>query len=201
MTKNRCKNSHQINLIYIHPVNELEFKNKKMNFKKVLSVVLLAGVLFACDAPKKKEIKEVKKPAMEKKEAVKMGATRFEELKGYFVKNNVVFDSDYKFVAVSNQEDFDKYFGIAKTKNNEITALDFDKFNIAGILVKPSNKASKIEMTKYTSEGAKTIVGFTSVFGKEQNFTSGALMLFKIPKSRTSVDFVTGGKMVNVTVN
>ena len=175
-----------------------------MNFKKVLSVVLLAGVLFACDAPKKKEIKEikeVKKPAMEKKEAVKMGATRFEELKGYFVKNNVVFDSDYKFVAVSNQEEFDKYFGIAKTKNNEITALDFDKFNIAGILVQPSKKASKIEMTKYTSEGAKTIVGFTSVFGKEQNFTSGGLMLFKIPKSRTSVDFVTGGKMVNVTVN
>ncbi len=69
--------------------------------KNILSIVLLAGVLFACDTPKKKELKE---SAMEKKEAVKMGATRFEELKGYFVKNDVAFDNDYKFVVISNQD-------------------------------------------------------------------------------------------------
>lgn len=169
-----------------------------MNFKKVLSLVLFTGVLFACDTPKKKEIKEVKEPAMEKKEAVKMGATRFEELNGYFVKNDVVFDIDYKFVVVSNQEDFDKYFGIGKTMNKEVIVLDFDKFNIAGILVKPSNKASKIKITKYTSEGAKTIVEFINETGDEQSFTSGGLLLFKIPKSRTSVDFISGTTTVNV---
>ena len=168
--------------------------------KKIVSIVLLAGVLFACDAPKKKELKEVKEPAMEKKEAVKMGATRFEELNGYFVKNTVEFDKDYIFVAVSNQKDFDTYFGIAKTMDNKVTALDFEKFNVAGILVKPSKKASKIEMTKYTAEGAKTIVGFTNVLGEDQTFTSGALMLFKLPKSRTSVDFVNGSAIVNIEV-
>ena len=48
---------------------------------------MLAGVLFACDPPKKEELKE---PVMEKKVVVKLGTTRFEELEGYFVKNDVV---------------------------------------------------------------------------------------------------------------
>ena len=54
--------------------------------------------------------------------------------------------------------------------------------NIAGILVKPSKKANKIKMEKYTSEGAKTIVEFSNIAGEEQTFTSGGLLLFKIPK-------------------
>ena len=84
--------------------------------------------------------------------------------------------------------------------DNKVTALDFDKFNIAGVLVKPSNKASKIKMTKCTAEGAKQIVGFALESGEEQTFTSGALMLFKIPKSRTNVNFVFGDATVNVAV-
>ncbi len=84
--------------------------------------------------------------------------------------------------------------------DNKVTALDFDKFNIAGILVKPSKKVKKIKIENYTSEGVKTIVGFANEVGEEQTFTSGALMLFKIPKSRTSIDFVSEGVIVNVEV-
>ena len=99
-----------------------------MNFKKLFTIVIIAGVIFACEAPKKKEIKEVKELKMEKTEKVTLGATRFEEVKGYFVKNNVNFDKDYKYIVVSSQEDFDKYFGIGKTMDNKVTALDFDKY-------------------------------------------------------------------------
>ena len=55
-------------------------------------------------------------------------------------------------------------------------------------------------MTKCTAEGAKQIVGFALESGEEQTFTSGALMLFKIPKSRTNVNFVFGDATVNVAV-
>ena len=168
--------------------------------RKLFSIVFIAGVIFACEAPKKKEIKEVKELKMEKTEKVTLGATRFEEVKGYFVKNNVNFDKDYKYIVVSSQEDFDKYFGIGKTMDNKVTALDFDKYNIAGILVKPSKKVNKIKMEKYTSEGAKTIVEFSNIAGEEQTFTSGGLLLFKIPKSRTSVDFVSNGETVHVEI-
>ena len=168
--------------------------------RKLLSVIFIAGVIFACDTPKKKEVKEVKEPKSEQKEKVTLGATRFEELKGYFVKNNVTFDKDYKYIVVSSQEGFNKYFGMGKTMNNEVTPLDFEKFNIAAIMIKPSNKVNKIKMEKYTSEGAKTIVGFSVEAGEEQTFTSGELLLFKIPKSRTSVDFVSNGETLNVEV-
>jgi len=54
--------------------------------------------------------------------------------------------------------------------NNEVTDLHIDKFNIAGILVKPSKKASKIQMEKYTAEGAKQIVNFIIENGEDQSF-------------------------------
>ena len=57
-----------------------------MNFKKLFSIVIIAGVIFACDTPKKKEIKEVKELKTEKTEKVTLGATRFEEVKGLFCK-------------------------------------------------------------------------------------------------------------------
>jgi len=54
--------------------------------------------------------------------------------------------------------------------NNEVTDLHIDKFNITGILVKSSKKASKIQMEKYTAEGAKQIVNFTIENGEDQSF-------------------------------
>ena len=54
--------------------------------------------------------------------------------------------------------------------NNEVTDLHIDKFNITGILVKPSKKASKIQMEKYTAEGAKQIVNFIIENGEDQSF-------------------------------
>ena len=172
-----------------------------MKLKNVFVLAVIMGVLFACDNPqKKKEAQKTNEQTMKKTEQTTTTVTRFEELKGYFVNNDVVFDKDYKFVVVSNNEDFDKYFGIAKTMGNEISELNFEKFNVAGILSKPSNRANKIEVTTYTSKKGKTSVGFIDKVGDEQNFTSGALLLFKIPKSIISVDFVSGSATVNVEV-
>ncbi len=163
-------------------------------------MIFIAGVLFACESPKKKELKEVKVPKIEKTEKTTLGATRFEELNGYFVENDVGFDRDVEFVAVSSLDEFNKYFGTAKTMNNEVTPPDFDKFNVAAIMVKPSKKPGKIKLTKYISEGAKTIVGFEILPGIELNFTSGGLLLFEIPKSRTNVDFISNKDTINVPV-
>lgn len=168
--------------------------------KKLLGMVFIAGLIFACNTTKKEELKQTKEPVMEKNEQVIGGVTRFEELKGYFVKNTVDFDKDIEYVAVSNQEDFDKYFGIAKTMDNVVTPLDFEKFNVAGILLKPAKKAMKIKMTKFTAEGAKQIIGFNIETSDDQSFTSGKVLLFKIPKSRTSVDFIYDGETKNIQV-
>ncbi len=172
-----------------------------MRFKNLIGSMVFAVILFACDAPKKEEAKQVKEPVMEKKEQTTTGVTRFEALNGYFVKNDVKFDKDIIYAVVTGQGDFDKYFGIAKTMDNKPTALNFDKFNVAAIMLKPSKKAQKINLGRYTAEGAKQIVEFNIETGADQSFTSGGLLLFKIPKSKTSVDFVTGGQTTNIEVN
>ena len=172
-----------------------------MNKLKYGILILLSVTIFSCKESKKEETTEVKEETViEKKEPVTMGATKFEKLQGYFVKNTVEFDKAYKFIAVSNQEKFDTYFGIAKTMKNEVSALDFEKYNVAAIIAKPSNTSGKIKMTKYTAEEAKQTVEFTVEKGEDKSFTSGDLLLFKIPKSRTSVDFVSKSATVNVEV-
>jgi len=178
-----------------------------MRIKKVVGLLFVAGVLFACDSPKKENAKEDIAPVIEKKESVMEkkeqalgGVTRFEKIRGYFVKNTVDFDGENKFVVVSNQEDFDTYFGVGKTTKGVVTEIDFDKFNVAGILIKPSDTATSIKMSKFTAEGGKQIVGFTVFLGDKQSFTSSPVLLFKIPKSRTSVDFVSDSGTVNVAV-
>lgn len=171
--------------------------NVTKNIVRLASVVLLAGALFACNAPQK-EKKEVKN--MEKKETTATGVTRFEPLKGYFIKNDVVFESPRKFVVATNNETFDKYFGVGKTMENEVTPPDFDKYYVAGILLQPSDTKQEIELVRFTSEGAKQIVEFNVKAGDKQSFTSGGLLLFKIPKSRSVVDFISDGETVSVEV-
>lgn len=184
--------SHRINLI-----------NTKMTIKKISVLVLFSLLIIACKGEKKESIdaNNETETTMDKKEVKPLGGvTKFDELTGYYIKNTVDFDQAYKFVAVSNQEAFNNYFGIAKTMKNKVSDLDFEKFNIAGILVNPINKANTINITKFTAEGAKQIVNFTTIIGKEQTYTSGELVLFKIPKSRTSVVFDSGGEVVTVEV-
>ncbi|PHS62098.1 MAG: hypothetical protein COB12_11265 [Flavobacterium sp.] len=181
----------------------MNLKNIKMTIKKLSVLVLFTLLIMACKEEKKESIDTNKETetTMDKKEVKPLGGvTKFDKLSGYYIKNTVEFDQAYKFVVVSNQEAFNNYFGIAKTMKNKVSDLDFEKFNIAGILVNPINKANTINITKFTAEGAKQIVHFTTIIGKEQTYTSGELVLFKIPKSRTSVEFNSGGEIVTVDV-
>ncbi len=178
---------------------------KKMKLKKLSILTITIALIVACDAtPKKKETKNIDKSVevVEKKEVqTNTTTTRFVELTGYFVKNDITFDNTYEFVAVSNQKDFDANFGIAKTMDNEVTPLDFEKFNIVAILVKPSNQKNEIKIDTYTANNGKMLVGFSNKLGEEQSFTSGELLLFKIPKAITNIDFVSGSLTVNIKVN
>jgi len=126
--------------------------------------------------------------------------TRFEKLSGYFVKNNVKINDDYKFVTFNNQTDFDKYFGVAKTMDNDITPLDFNKYNIAAIIVKPTNNKDDITINRYTSKNGVTTVEFSNNKGDKQSFLTTQFVAFKIPISITSVDFSTNGKTINIPV-
>jgi len=165
-------------------LKENPFKVDKMHIKDIK----VAGTVFKG----KTNLNQKTKPT---------SGTRFEKLNGYFVKNTVNFDKDYKYIAVSNQEDFDKYFGIAKTMNNKVTPLDFNKFNVAAILNIPSNKSEKIKLVQYTSKNGAMTVKYELEGGSDQTYTSGDMLVFKIPKGITKIDFISEDHSKTINVN
>lgn len=170
-----------------------------MKIKKVIILVAVVGSITACCNSKKRENDD--NIVFDKKDTIHMGATRFEELKGYFVKNTVEYKKDFMYIAVTNQKDFDANFGVAKTMHNKVTSLDFDKFNVAGILIAPTNKIEKIKLNKYTSDKDILIVEFELEKGSDKSFNSGAILLFKIPKSINSIDFIFNNQSEIIKVN
>ena len=167
--------------------------------KKGFILLAFIGLFMSCENNQTKEVQNNEQEVQQTSQEKTM-VTRFEALKGYFVKSNVVFEGDSKYVVVTNTDDFNQYFGIAKTMNNEVTALDFEKFNVAAIILKPSNKLHEIKLEKYTSKDGITLVGFYVEEGEERDFTASSLLLFKIPKSIKSIDFQQKWITVNVVV-
>ena len=174
-----------------------------MKIKKNIILIALLAIVVSCKETKqetKEESTSETEKIVESKKSV-MTATKFEKLNGYFVKNTVNFDKDYKYIAVSNQEDFDKYFGIAKTMNNKITPLGFDKFNVAAILNIPTNKSEKIKLVQYTSKSGTMTIKYEIEKGGDQTYTSGDMLIFKIPKGITKIDFISENRSETINVN
>ena len=167
--------------------------------KKGFILLAFIGLFMSCENNQTKEVQNNEQEVQQTSQERTM-VTRFEALKGYFVKSNVVFEDDYKYVVSSNMTDFENYFGIAKTMNNEVTALDFEKFNVAAIIIKPSSKLREIKVEKDTSKDGITLVGFSVEEGEERDFSASSLLLFKIPKSITNVNFETADIIVNIEV-
>ena len=113
------------------------------------------------------------------------------ELRGYFVKNTVKFDRNYDFrhLVISNQEDFDKYFGPAKTMTNKIDKIDFTKNAVIAIITKPSNIAKKIDLVYSERNGDELLVLYQITEGDKNTYKSTGLYLATIPKTVARVKF------------
>ena len=178
-----------------------------MKIKQILFAAAIAGTIISCnDTNKKTEEQtnmnsETKTEKTMEKSSKSVSNTRFEKLEGYFVKNTISFDKDVMYLAVSNQEDFDTNFGIAKTMNNKVTPLDFEKFNVAAILKIPSKKSDRIKLLKYTSSNGVMTVGYDLEKGSDQTFDAGDLLLFKIPKGITKINFESEGQSETISIN
>jgi len=114
-----------------------------------------------------------------------------EELNGYFVKNTVKFDENYDFkhLVVTNQEDFNRYFGVAQTMQNQVDKIDFEKNSVIAIMTKPSNIAKKTGLVYYEFEGDHLFVLYKIVEGDKNTYQSTSLYLATIPKDIARVKF------------
>jgi predicted amidohydrolase YtcJ len=114
-----------------------------------------------------------------------------EQLHGYFVKNSVKFDDNYDFkhIVVTNQKDFDEYFGVAKTMNNKIDKVNFRESAVIAIMTKPSKVSNKIKIVYTEFDGDDLFIKYAISTGNENTYQSTGLYLATIPKSVASVKF------------
>ncbi len=122
---------------------------------------------------KKNALKTTKKMA---------GQISCKAINGYFAKNTVKFSNDFKHLVLTNQHDFDKFFGVAKTMKNKIDKIDFDKNMVVAIMTKPSKKSTEIEPVYCDHKGNKLTIKYKITEGKENSFSSTGLYLAEIPK-------------------
>lgn len=147
--------------------------------KNALVVLVLLALVSCNNAKKETQTSIEKQPNFEA-----------EYLDGYFPKNDIEFNAEVKALVVANQTNFDKYFGIAQTMNNNVPAIDFDKNKVVAIISAPSDKKQQIVITGTDLENNKLIVKYKLKVGEEtQSSTSTDLKMFPIPKSVYAVDF------------
>jgi len=129
-------------------------------------------------------------------ETIKEGTTIFkrptvEELDGYFVKNTVEFDENFEFqhVVVTNQDDFDRYFGVAKTMENTVDRVDFEENSVIGIMTRPSEISKEIDLVHCVFDDDTMMVHYSIRQGSKNTYESTGLLLAEIPKGISRVEF------------
>ncbi|MCK5815629.1 MAG: hypothetical protein KAH07_06765 [Flavobacteriaceae bacterium] len=112
-------------------------------------------------------------------------------LTGYYIKNTVQFDDDFDFIhlVVTNQDDFDSYFGIAKTMKNDIAKIDFTQNNVIAILLKPSTNSKETEIVYAELDQNKLLVQYGIKSKGKTTFLSSSLYITTIPKHITIITF------------
>ncbi len=107
-----------------------------------------------------------------------------EKVNGYFIKSTMKFNDNYNFknIVVTDQKEFDTYFGVAKTMKNKKDQVDFDKNNIIAIMTKPSKISKDIDILYYKFDKDTLFIQYGIKDDSKNNYKSTSLYLATIPK-------------------
>lgn len=142
--------------------------------KNILGIFVLLLLVSCNDAKKENEIVD-SEPAIELME-------------GYFPKNDIEIDQSVRVIIAKNKEDFDRYFGVAKTMTNRISDIDFDKNKVVALIAKPSENKQTITISETKLKNNKLAINYKLEVGDVQSFSSTEMKMFKIPQSINAVD-------------
>lgn len=139
--------------------------------------ILLVLSFFSCNDPKKKDA---------------TSETPIELIEGYFPKNDIEFNQPVRVIVTKNKEDFDKYFGVAKTMTNTVFEIDFDKNKVVAIVAKPTDRKQTIKISETKLKNNKLVIKYKLEIGDSQSFSSSDLKMFKVPKSIKAIEVSSG---------
>ena len=114
-----------------------------------------------------------------------------EKLNGYFVKNTVNFDDNYDFkhIVITNQKDFDKYFGIAKTMTNQVDKVNFAENYVIAIITRPAKISRKIDLIYCELNDDRLLIKYHIREGSKNPYAASGLYLATIPRNVVQVKF------------
>ncbi len=111
--------------------------------------------------------------------------------KNYFVKNTV--ENKLFEVTITSQDEFDSFFGIARTmgEGSKPTAINFDSEFVIAVINLISDDVSGLECKTLSMKEGKLVLDYNLVKTDKQSFQSRhALILVVDKKSEAEVEFV-----------
>jgi hypothetical protein len=123
----------------------------------------------------------------------------FDAYSGYFVSNKFEPDAAESFVAITDQEQFDKVFGVAFVMRDKSHRLPKDAFK-ANMIVAAIKRGSAVWDFKIESVSVKSgavELKYTTTSTKSNTATFACPLIVSIPKGDyKAVQFVENGKVV-----
>ena len=141
-------------------------------------------------------IREMKKDAAESKP--KNAALTFDTYSGYFVSNKFKPDAAESSLVISDQEQFDKVFGVAFVMGDKSHRLPKDAFKSLMVVAAIKRGSAVVE---YKVEGVTETKGvvelrYTTTEKKSDTATFACPLIVSIPKGQyKAIQFVENGKM------
>ena len=128
----------------------------------------------------------------------------FDTYSGYFVSNKFEPDAAESFVVISDQEQFNKIFGVAFVMGDKSHRLPKDAFkaNIVVAAIKRGNAVVEYKVESVTETEGVVELKYTTTSQKSDTATFACPLIVSIPKGNyKAVQFVEGAKVVKkVTV-
>lgn len=148
--------------------------------KSAITILLVISML-SCNDDKTKDHKE-------------NSESTIEMVEGYFPKNNLQFNQPIRIITINNKQDFDQFFGIAKTMTNSVSEIDFEKNKVIAIVARPLDRKQTIHILETKLKNNKLAINYKLEIGEPQSSTSSSLKMFKVAKSVYAIDVYSNDK-------
>jgi hypothetical protein len=124
---------------------------------------------------------------------------KFDTYSGYFVSNKFEPDAAESFVAITDQEQFDKVFGVAFVMRDKSHRLPKDAFksNMIVAAVKRGNAVVEYKVESVLEKDGVVELKYTTTSTKSDTATFACPLIVSILKGKyKAIQFVEGGKVV-----
>jgi hypothetical protein len=101
----------------------------------------------------------------------------FRQINGYFVKNTLNQKDSIACWVIQSQPIFDNIFGAAKTMNNTVDTINFDREVLLAVTLPASFEKKTLGLTNYKLDGPVLHVQLSVNGGKKESYSSTAAWL------------------------